>query len=193
MHLRNAYRPDHPRHRTTAYTGRHPAIPRGALTPKVIQFEDYPEFRPNMTPEQMFLAGIFGGSYFRDIHSGITNKSYVNAADEFPYLSDIPYEYHSGAFCQTGINYFGRFSGTSKEYWEQKGWITEYDPYGWVQWYCRFHAGRRCPDDERQIGRWLRFAGKNGRFRLQLQRLRKAGKQSPTIQQALLQWGLMKL
>ena len=44
-----------------------------------------------------------------------------------------------------------------------KGWIKDIDPYGWFQWYCRYHLGRRSSDDSRQINRWLgivnRFKG----------------------------------
>ena len=28
-----------------------------------ITFADYPEFRPNMSPKEMFKAGSFGGTY----------------------------------------------------------------------------------------------------------------------------------
>ena len=49
--------------------------------------------------------------------------------------------------------------------WEMSNWIMEQDPYGWVQWYCRFFAGRRSPDDERQISRWAGVTGQKGRFK----------------------------
>ena len=54
------------------------------------------------------------------------------------------------------------------ESWEKSGWIVKQDPYGWFQWYCRFYRGRRISDDERQIDRWLKLAGPNGRFRRRL-------------------------
>ena len=79
--------------------------------------------------------------------------------------------------------------------WENKGWINEQDPYGWVQWYCRFFKGRRSPDDDRQIRRWKAFAGEKGRFRNQLINLvisRETSHDdesvSPVIRQSLQHW-----
>lgn len=97
-------------------------------------------------------------------------------------------------------------SGTSLGYWEKQGWINFIDPYGWVQWYCRFYNGRRSPDDTRQIDRWDKIAGeKSGRWRKNLQnKITKVAKTakldkndprvlndysiSPVIRQLLLQW-----
>ena len=71
-------------------------------------------------------------------------------------------------------------------------------PYGWVQWYCDFFAGKRSEDDERQIGRWKALAGSNGRFMkfLVTQILKKGNKNSwndndisPKIRQVLQHWG----
>ena len=42
-------------------------------------------------------------------------------------------------------------------------WISEHDPKGWGQWYKRYVAGRRIPDeDERQMKRWLSFKARHG-------------------------------
>lgn len=49
----------------------------------VIRFEDYPEFRPNLTPYEIFKLGSFGGTYFRPIFSNITKKYYKDADLEF--------------------------------------------------------------------------------------------------------------
>ena len=34
-----------------------------------IHFEDHPEFRPNLSPRQIFKLGSFGGTYWRPIKS----------------------------------------------------------------------------------------------------------------------------
>jgi hypothetical protein len=84
---------------------------------------------------------------------------------------------------------------------QSSGWISDADPYGWFQWYCRFYQGRRCSDDARQISRWLGVAGPTGRFRTQLCNKILASSSrgadawndasiSPVIRQTLVHWGL---
>ena len=34
------------------------------------------DFRPNIKPNEVILKGAFGGTYFRDIYSGINDKWY---------------------------------------------------------------------------------------------------------------------
>ena len=82
------------------------------------------------------------------------------------------------------------------EFWEGKGWINKQNPYGWVHWYCDYKTGKRGPDDERQVKRWLKLAGPKGRFRnfLVTQIVKKNGKWndetiSPKIRQVLQHWG----
>ena len=69
-------------------------------------------------------------------------------------------------------------------------------PYGWVQLYCVFYQGKRCPDDERQIQRLKNLAGPRGRFMrfLVTQIIKKGAKWndetiSPKIRQVLQHWG----
>ena len=47
-------------------------------------FEDYPEFRPNLSPREIFQLGSFGGTYWRPIRSKVTNKNYKNMHKKYP-------------------------------------------------------------------------------------------------------------
>ena len=162
----------------------------------VIPFSDWPDFRPNMTPMEIFSEGSFGGTYWRPIFSSVTLEEYSNQHLEFDWLEGIEEFLLTGEEYDRTLNKFGVSCGTTLEMWQDRGWIREQDPYGWVQWYCRFFAGRRSPDDSRQIGRWKAFAGERGRFRNQLINLvisRGASYDdesvSPVIRQSLQHWG----
>lgn len=170
--------------------------------PQKIYFPDFPDFKPNMTPEMMFVHGVFGGTYWRPIHSGVTNKDHADEWKEFPELVEFAKsDHHMEDFINSKTfdqqkNKYGVVAGSSLEDWEKQGWINAQDPYGWVQWYCRFSAGRRSDDDARQVKRWMNFTGPNGRFRKQLiNRIKKINTTywdisvSPIIRQSLLQWG----
>lgn len=151
--------------------------------------------KPNLTPKQIFQKGAFGGTYWRPIKSGVTKKSYKDQHLEFPksWWKNIEV---TNPRCNKQLNRYKVKSGTSLKYWEEKGWIKAQDPYGWVQWYCRYYQGRRSKDDDRQIKRWEAIAGENGRFRNRLIKMcyEKGAKYndetvSPVIRQLLLQWG----
>lgn len=172
-----------------------------------IIFADFPDFRPNLTPREIFQLGAFGGGYYRNIYSTVTKKTYSNQWSEFPdswwkgldkktYLASQTYNKNINRY---GVNCGAKLDKNDTfglQFWEHKGWIEAQDPYGWVQWYCRFYSGRRSPDDERQINRWKGITGISGRFRNQLIGLcSKAGAAyndetiSPVIRQVLLHWG----
>ena len=160
-----------------------------------IRFDDYPEFRPTLTPRQIFAAGAFGGTYWRPIDSGVTGRHYEG--EHLKYNWDLPERMLSSPVCDPSVNKYGVTSGQSLAEWERKGWIKAQDPYGWVQWYCEFYLGRRTEDDERQIDRWKGVAGPNGRFKKRLlNMIKKANTHrddytiSPVIRQLLLQWGV---
>ena len=155
-------------------------------------------FTPNITPKEMFQKGSFGGTYWRPIYSSVTKKHYKTKHLKYPktWWNNLPQTYLTSTIYNPKINKYGVKVGTTLEYWESKDWITKYDPYGWVQWYCNYVQGRRTPDDERQIKRWLQIAGPKGRFRLWLitQIQKKKAKYndytvSPKIRQTLLHWG----
>jgi hypothetical protein len=165
------------------------------------KFTDYPEFTPNITPKDVLKAGSFGGTYYRNIHSTITGKSYQGKR----VIQEFPKTWFKGINIETmitsskynkKINKYGVKCGSSLEDWEGNGWITKQDPYGWFQWYCRFYRGRRTSDDRRQIDRWLKLTGPNGRFKKRLiNMVKKKGttyndyEVSPVIRQVLLHWG----
>ena len=107
------------------------------------------KFKPTLTPEQMFKKGIFGRSYFRNIYC-TKNKKFISHNNEFPFCKE-----NSNNVYNAKENYYGIKCGTNLEFWQEKNWINPIDPYGWVQWYCRYFNGRRCADDERQINRWI--------------------------------------
>jgi hypothetical protein len=158
------------------------------------RFADFPEFKPNLTPKQIFQRGAFGGTYWRPIHSKITKKDYKNKHREFDFGA-VPEAKLASDRYDKAINKYGVKVGSSLEFWENKGWIKAQDPYGWVQWYCRFYNGRRTSDDRRQIDRWSALAGPNGRFKLWLERLVRERRSnspniSPAIRQTLLHWGV---
>lgn len=99
------------------------------------------EFEPDLTPAEMLAMGVFGGKYLTDCR------------DEFPaeWFDDAKL---SPDKKNPKLNFFEVDASKPLSYWKEKGWIWENDPRGWFQWYCRYFMGRRCEDDQRQIGRW---------------------------------------
>ena len=173
---------------------------KSKVKPENLKFDDFPEFRPNLSPKQILQLGSFGGTYFRPIKSGVTGKTY---GDEV--WKELPADWLEGLDIETEVasshydkevNRYGVRSGASLEEWESKDWIVSQDPYGWFQWYCRFYQGRRTKDDERQVDRWVRVAGEgSGRWRnFLVGRILKSGTNyddpsvSPVTRQTLQHW-----
>ncbi|KAL8837975.1 MAG: hypothetical protein Q9176_005323 [Flavoplaca citrina] len=139
---------------------------------QTFHFPSHPSFTPNKSPKEMLREGIFGGTYFRPLYSkrlGITisndylelPSSWIAGLDVDKYLTSQTYD--------PEVNKFKVSCGQSIEEWEAAGWIDhQFDVRGWFQWYCRFFMGRRCEDDERQVGRWKRCVGETGRWRRML-------------------------
>jgi hypothetical protein len=98
-------------------------------------------FTPDLTPEELLRLGVFGGKYMTDCAGEFPEGWFAGAR--------LCHERHDPS-----LNCFGVNASLPLSYWRKKGWIYHEDPRGWFQWYCRYYAGRRCPDDERQIGRW---------------------------------------
>jgi hypothetical protein len=104
-----------------------------------------PGFAPQLTPRDLLALGVFGGKYMTDCR------------DEFPASWFARAKLSPGRSDPT-LNYFGVRASQSLSVWRKNGWIYEEDPRGWFQWYCRYYAGRRCLDDDRQIRRWRQIA-----------------------------------
>lgn len=138
----------------------------------VLHFASHPDFTPNKTPAEVMREGAFGGSYFRPLYSKRLRTTISGDHAELPadwtagldvgrYLTAREYDAEA--------NKFKVACGQSIEEWEAAGWIDHrFDVRGWFQWYCRFYQGRRCDDDERQVGRWRRCVGETGRWRRML-------------------------
>lgn len=99
-------------------------------------------FAPELTPQQMLQLGVFDGWYFEGVPKEFPKKWFTRAR-----LST------DGS--DPTLNFFKIHASQTREVWRRKGWISEWDPRGWFQWYCRYFLGRRIPDeDARQIKRW---------------------------------------
>jgi len=165
-----------------------------------IKFSDHNEFRPNLTPKQILQMGSFGGTYFRPIHSSVIKKNLKEDHKEFPesWFKNLDIEkYVTSLNYDKSVNTYKVKCGQSLEAWQESGWISELDPYGWFQWYCRFYLGRRnVEEDNRQIKRFNNLTGPKGRFRNRLiGMIHKKNTEyndftiSPVIRQVLQHWG----
>lgn len=136
-----------------------------------IIFDDFPNFKPDFTPIEMFWLGIFEGNYI---------KEYVETPQFFKFLDNINEEAKSADLSEDwklwmstyfkvwnpepnkNINLFGVSCGSTLEQWQERGWIFDVDVNGWVEWYINFYYGRRNPCDARQIVRWKSFKARHG-------------------------------
>ena len=132
-------------------------------------------------------------TYCRDIYSGINGKWYRKSWKQFGELKNIDQKYYCSNYYDVSANKYGVLCRTSLGFWENKGWINHVDPYGWLQWYCRYWLGRKSLDDERQINR---RKGIVSSFKSKLMKMIKDVNGriddysiSPKIRQVLLHWG----
>lgn len=132
-----------------------------------------PRFQPQLTPKEMLALGVFGGRYMTDC------------------AAEFPRDWFAGARLSPGrsdpqLNCFGVAASQPLALWRAKGWIYHEDVRGWFQWYCRYYRGRRCPDDDRQVGRWLAMH----RHVAQVKKACRPGDRQcrPRQRQALLHW-----
>ena len=88
------------------------------------------DFGTNKTPIEIIKEGTFGGTYFRDIYSGVNDKFYKNSWKEFKELKDIDKKHYISIYYDVSVNKYGVKCGTSLRFWENKGWINPIDHYG---------------------------------------------------------------
>ena len=105
----------------------------------------------NKTPAEIIKKGAFGGTYFRDIYSGINGKWYRKSWKGFDKLKNINQNYHCSNYYDVSVNKYGVKCRTSLRFWENKGWIHSVDPCGRFLWYFGYWLCRTSLDDERQI------------------------------------------
>ena len=75
-------------------------------------------FGPNISPVKPIKKGAFGGTYFRDIYSGVNDKIYRDSSKEFEELENIDKKYYSSDFYDVSLNKYGVECGTSLRFWE---------------------------------------------------------------------------
>jgi len=79
-----------------------------------IFFSDRPEFRPNLSPRQIFKLGSFGGTYWRPIKSKFYDTTLKNKHKKFPnsWWKGIPEEHLTKPFGKydVKINKYGKKS-----------------------------------------------------------------------------------
>ena len=72
------------------------------------------DFGANETPIEVIKEGAFGGTYFRDIYSGVNGKCYKKSWE------DIDQKYYCSSHYAVSINKYGIKCGTSLRFWENK-------------------------------------------------------------------------
>ena len=105
------------------------------------------DFGANKTPVEIIKEGAFGGTYLRDVYSGINNKWYRKTWKKLDELKNIDQKYYCSNYFDASVNKYGVKCGTSLRFWQNKGWIHSIDPYGWFHWYFRYFLGRRSLND----------------------------------------------
>ena len=78
------------------------------------------DFGANKTPVEVIREGAFGGTYFRDIYSGVTRKWYKKSWKEFDQLKDIDQKYYCSDYYDVSVNEYGVKCGTSLRFWENR-------------------------------------------------------------------------
>jgi len=84
----------------------------------------HPDFKPDLSPREMLELGVFGGKYMTDCRKEFPASWFKKAK--------LCAERHDAK-----LNYFKVNASQPLAVWRAKGWISNDDPRGWFQWYCR--------------------------------------------------------
>ena len=71
------------------------------------------DFKPNKTPLEIIEESSFGGTYFRDIFSGVNGKCYKDSWKEFDVLENIDQNYYCSDYYDVSLNNYDVKCGTS--------------------------------------------------------------------------------
>lgn len=102
-----------------------------------IIFIEHQEFCPNVSPAEVLQSGAFGGTYFRELKSAVTNRSYtpsdvINTTVPLDWIKGLTTSVQlCSQIYRREINKFGVICGDSMGKEESCGWISDLDPYGW--------------------------------------------------------------
>lgn len=134
-----------------------------------------PEFKPDFSPMQMELMGVFGKAYWGPA-GGAERRLLIPEQVRPPETS---YNNIRGRQCRE-VNYFKTKASLDIDWWLNKGLIYDFDPLGWYEWYWWYCMGRRIvPYDQWQINRWIQFRARHLNH-----------SPTPGRSQALLHWGV---
>ena len=65
------------------------------------------DFGANKTPIEVIREDVFGGTYFRDIYSGIHGKQYKKSWKEFDQLKDVDQKFYCSDYYDVSVNKYG--------------------------------------------------------------------------------------
>ncbi|NLE06562.1 MAG: hypothetical protein GX638_17395, partial [Crenarchaeota archaeon] len=152
------------------------------LTKRVGSWPEFPMFKPELTPVEILKLGVFQGKRFNDCFREFPREWFLEVLEENKLSVLKP---------MRKFNYFKVPEDVIAVDWKDEdhdSLMDQHDPRGWLQWYIRFHLGRRTPVDRKQINRWVSF-GK--RYKKMIESSCKKGddKCKTRIKQAMICWG----
>ena len=82
-------------------------------------------FSPNKTPIEIIKEGAFGGTYFRNIYSGINEKWYKNSWKKFVHLKNIDAKFYASDYYDVNVNKYSVNVEHHKDFGKIKGGLIK--------------------------------------------------------------------